>query len=679
MSKTCLDSSGIDHKPAVVLKSEYFLLTEYYMHKMAWLGMLFSLGALSGCGGSGDVPAPTTGASAVAVVDGAVIKGPVSGSQVCAYRLDGGVKGAQLPLSLASGATGTISGNCYVTPVDGSYRFALPSGPAADVMLEATGGTFCADETQVTGSTCTGGAAPLTLGTNVLSSVLSVPASGSATVYTTPLTTAALAAVGSGNLSASTFNASFVTLAGQVIGPNSGVTASTPPTVTQQPFLVQVSQFIQSGGSLSTAVTGLAQGKTTFQATPTGTTPSTTPSTTPGTTPGTVTAATLNNALAGTYNLVFHNEGAGCGSRCTYTDGQALTFTVQPSGALLLPNGTTLANPFHRVFGTTPNLAEIIWLDAAANVEYALTNNTTGNFSEINVGDAAKANQFGIPSLLGQLRRAAGTGTGTVILSALAGTYSKAYQYRGADAAWTGLTIGQDGGLTFNGGAGPTVAAADIVRVQNFSPVLRVQINRDLNANGIDVLDELVLHKDSTGALRSIEYNTGNTDSVPDDVGMRLTQSSVAALTHDGTLVPPTNRVTGTLGTDVLDFAVSFRSLSSLGGFVEASAGSGVAPFWSIQLVPGSNTPLQEGQVYNCRTSPSITIRINARTVQNGTLLTTDDNGGRCSITVTRLVTTGTTVNLIEGKFVAEFVSGSQASTPRQVINGVFRSALTVN
>ncbi|QJW84582.1 hypothetical protein HK414_15580 [Ramlibacter terrae] len=52
----------------------------------------------------------------------------------------------------------------------------------------------------------------------------------------------------------------------------------------------------------------------------------------------------------------------------------------------------------------------------------------------------------------------------------------------------------------------------------------------------------------------------------------------------------------------------------------------------------------------------------------------TTRNGGRCTITVTRMETSGSDVTLLEGRFVAEmFDGGRQNEAPRVVRNGVFR------
>ena len=130
----------------------------------------------------------------------------------------------------------------------------------------------------------------------------------------------------------------------------------------------------------------------------------TTGTTTAGTPKGNTTTGTLNPVMAKTYNLkFFKGSGSGCGTVCAYTEGQSITVVAGTDGSLTV--GTlVLTSPFYRKFGTTTNSAEIIWLDGAANIEYALSNNTSGTFNEINVGDASKSDAVGIPGFIGQIR-----------------------------------------------------------------------------------------------------------------------------------------------------------------------------------------------------------------------------------------------------------------------------------
>jgi len=118
---------------------------------------------------------------------------------------------------------------------------------------------------------------------------------------------------------------------------------------------------------------------------------------------GTTSVATLNQALVGTRTLKFFGDTGGCGASCTFTEGQSLEVTVHADGRLSLP-GLVLSNPFHRHFDASPHTAEIIWLDTARNTEYALSDNGTGVFNELNVGNANSPQSYGIPAFIGQIR-----------------------------------------------------------------------------------------------------------------------------------------------------------------------------------------------------------------------------------------------------------------------------------
>ncbi|RYY64464.1 MAG: hypothetical protein EOO24_56210, partial [Comamonadaceae bacterium] len=352
---------------------------------------------------------------------------------------------------------------------------------------------------------------------SVMRSLVAVPANGAATVHTTPLTTAALMNAGS-RLSAVAFGNSFSALAGKILGGTSTVSPASAPTAATQPYLAQVATHIAGGGTLATAVASLAKGTTTFTAAPGGDTK----------------PATVSADHVGTHDLVFKTGGgAGCaGTGCSYKDGDKLTFVVHGDGRLTLPGGKILTAPFNRSYGGTLNAHEIIWYDASAKIEYALSDNL-GAFNEINVGDLARPATGGLPRFLGQLRIPADDTLSAV--AAHAGTYKLAFQYSGPTVAWTSVTIGTDGAISFEGGAGPNTRPSEVVEV--FDRVgccgrIDVQVNEDMNApaNGIDGSDKISLHLDEGGKLRSISYDVGNADNLNDDTGVRL--GNVAALTH---------------------------------------------------------------------------------------------------------------------------------------------------
>lgn len=158
--------------------------------------------------------------------------------------------------------------------------------------------------------------------------------------------------------------------------------------------------------------------------------------------------ATVNASLAKGYNLVFSQTGGlGCGSSCSFTEGQEVTATVGSNNTLTIA-GKTLANPFNQRVGEQFNLAEIIWLDGP--LAYALSNNQNGVFNEINVGRVRSGGGF---DFLGQLTEDEGEEPpppppALDAIKALAGTYDF-----DAAAVLTGVAdLGQPRGLRSDDG-----------------------------------------------------------------------------------------------------------------------------------------------------------------------------------------------------------------------------------
>lgn len=163
---------------------------------------------------------------------------------------------------------------------------------------------------------------------------------------------------------------------------------------------------------------------------------------------GTTTPATVNPALAGAYSLVFHKASNVSAAEAHLVDGQSYQVTVSSSGSLMI-TGRTYTQPFYRSYGGTPNTHEVIWLASDIGIEYALSDNVTPNFNEINVGDASQADSYGVPKFLGQLRAPA-AGPDLSVLTALAG--SKALKVTQRASTFSNVsaqaTVGTD--ITFN-------------------------------------------------------------------------------------------------------------------------------------------------------------------------------------------------------------------------------------
>lgn len=118
--------------------------------------------------------------------------------------------------------------------------------------------------------------------------------------------------------------------------------------------------------------------------------------------------AAVAAALVGSYRLEYAQSAMGG----PFEDAEIVTAVIGTGGALEIA-GKTLVDPFYRLFSGAPNTAEIIWFDPVDSIEYALTDNDTAIFNEINVGDASQPEPFGdteVPTFLGQLIKAEASG-----------------------------------------------------------------------------------------------------------------------------------------------------------------------------------------------------------------------------------------------------------------------------
>ncbi|MEO7642746.1 MAG: hypothetical protein ABIU07_15110, partial [Ramlibacter sp.] len=159
---------------------------------------------MAGCGGGGD-DSPAPAAATTTTVSGTVVKGPVNGANVCAFKAIATGKGDQI--------------KCVTTSATGTYSLDITY--TGDVVIEASGGTYT-DE-------ATGASKTLSDPMQVV-----VASQGGATVgIITPLTAVAYnAARGlNGGVTSVNFGAASTSVAGQF--QLSGVNlATTTPTVT---------------------------------------------------------------------------------------------------------------------------------------------------------------------------------------------------------------------------------------------------------------------------------------------------------------------------------------------------------------------------------------------------------------------------------------------------------------
>ncbi len=188
------------------------------------VGILFALsGVLASCGGGDPAPVTTTSLS------GNVVKGPVNGAAVCAYKATAAGKGEQIKCT-TSGAGGVYS-------MDITY--------AGDVIIEATGGNYTDEAT----------GAARTLGDPMQ---VVVASQGGATVgVITPLTSAAYSV--SKGLSGGVTSANFVSAATtvgtqfQLTGVNLATSLPLVAGTTNSygQILKAVSQYIANGHTLA--------------------------------------------------------------------------------------------------------------------------------------------------------------------------------------------------------------------------------------------------------------------------------------------------------------------------------------------------------------------------------------------------------------------------------------------
>ena len=154
--------------------------------------------------------------------------------------------------------------------------------------------------------------------------------------------------------------------------------------------------------------------------------------------------ATVKSGLVQTYSLKFTGT---CGSICTFVDGQNYTVIVGGDNSLTV-DGKKLTSPVNQnVFGTF-NLVEIIWADA--DLRYALSNNQTGVFNELNLGDANQPQAGGLPKYIGQFKPAAVVTPGSPLeaVQALAGSYDFSSESDARESGDLGITRR---GLTIDG------------------------------------------------------------------------------------------------------------------------------------------------------------------------------------------------------------------------------------
>lgn len=206
---------------------------------------------LAACGGSGSSNGT---ASSAANLTGSVVDGPISGATVKAFELK------------SDNTIGTTLLASSTTAADGSYTLTLPDTFSGQVVVIATGGSYCAGSStaQVANAACPAGTTLTTLGMPLVTVSQKTSGTPALNANVTPVSTAALPStatvnattgVVSGTLVKSDFDANFSTVSG-------GKTPTATPTDLKT-LLDQANAMQTSGGaSLSTVISVIQSSST---------------------------------------------------------------------------------------------------------------------------------------------------------------------------------------------------------------------------------------------------------------------------------------------------------------------------------------------------------------------------------------------------------------------------------
>jgi len=579
---------------------------------------------LSACGGGG-------GSSTITLKGVAATGAPLAADSVVSY-------------SCSDGSTN----NSGRTAADGSYTLTVPMGALPCVIrVQPTAGETLYSFTEGSSSPQTVNLTPLT--TLVVDKAIRAlaPASNVGTWFSNP---SQWQEVDAGITTAKTQLGNALTTAGHTL-PSPFEPFSTPFTATAgNPYDDLLESVLGANRESGTSLSTLADAFASDQSLPP---PANNTSGSP---------ATVNADLVGSYTLAFNEDDSpGCGSVCSFANGDTVNVTVGSDNTLIV-DGKTLSNPYFRIIGGSPHTPEIIWLDG--DIEYAMTNNDSGVFSEINVSNTLILSN-GFPQFLGQIRAA--QASGPALISAFEGSYTLSSQYSGSQVSWTGVTIGADGAITFTG-TGPDISANQRVSITDYNSCcsnVQVLANYDINGDGQinNSYDFIRLYKNTSGDLVALEYQASGS-GLQQQVGVRFDSSSVPAYTEsDATLQG--SAVAATLNGTLTEINIGSAAQSAHNNaltFLRLSGSELTVQISVKQSVQAGDTL---DCTYNRNTDTLINVQMNNNTYSSR-------EGGRCQITIDSVSYSGTNSILnMTGHFVAELYDYTR-KVPLLITDGVF-------
>lgn len=395
---------------------------------------------------------------------------------------------------------------------------------------------------------------------------------------------------------------------------------------------------------------------------------------------GTTQPGTVNAAFTGDYLLTYFEAREGG----PYTEGETVAVLIDAEAGTLQLGGTlVLSDPFQRFLGGDLITTEINWQDPDTGFEYALSFNDTGEFNEINVGDANQLQENGLPLFLGQLfddsveggegnpelgcgapGTASSRPSGAALVGTCAGTYEIARVLAGEHSRMS-VTIAENGDIDFDDGVSYAAASLNLVSDRT-SCCNRVQA--DYNTPEGTTITVNIYHDDE-GNVRDI--NAG---------GVHVsTRAELAASSSDGSGLPEGNVIAGNLsgGTaGALELVMTNLFMLDPNGFVLQGLDESDNVIWTLNGLP------KETGTFQCTPGSGTSFFI--RYLQNDNFDafgqaggTAPDSIGRCTVTIDSIeVTAGVpgSVTAVSGTFSAELL-GNPGSGPLRglVTDGFFR------